>query len=65
MQGNTVTATQALNCSTKANSSYDWLALMVATDMTIVLVEENPVQALRVADRTVRMYKGVVEVPAA
>jgi ABC-type branched-subunit amino acid transport system ATPase component len=31
--------------------------------MTIVLVEENPVHALLVANRTVRMYKGLVERP--
>jgi ABC-type branched-subunit amino acid transport system ATPase component len=31
--------------------------------MTIVLVEENPVHALIVADRAVRMYKGLVEQP--
>jgi branched-chain amino acid transport system ATP-binding protein len=42
---------------------YDWLAEMTETDMTIVLVEENPVHALLVADRAVRMYKGLVERP--
>ncbi len=42
---------------------YDWLREMTATDMTILLVEENPVHALLVADRSVRMYKGLVEVP--
>ncbi len=40
---------------------YDWLGAMTATDMTIVLVEENPVHAIMVADRAVRMYKGSVE----
>lgn len=40
---------------------YDWLAAMTATDMTIVLVEENPVHALRVCRRAVRMYRGLVE----
>lgn len=40
---------------------YDWLRSMTETDMTIVLVEENPVQALAVADRAVRMHKGLVE----
>ena len=42
---------------------YDWLGEMTRTDMTIVLVEENPVQALIVADRAVRLYKGLVEQP--
>jgi branched-chain amino acid transport system ATP-binding protein len=42
---------------------YDWLGEMTATDMTIVLVEENPVHAVMVADRTVRMYRGRVESP--
>lgn len=42
---------------------YDWLAAMTATDMTIVLVEENPVHALRVCHRAVRMYRGLVEQP--
>jgi branched-chain amino acid transport system ATP-binding protein len=46
-----------------ARRVYDWLAQMTATDMTILLVEENPVHALLVADRSVRMYKGLVEVP--
>jgi ABC-type branched-subunit amino acid transport system ATPase component len=36
---------------------------MTKTDMTILLVEENPVHALLVADRAVRMYKGLVEQP--
>ena len=45
-----------------ARRVYDWLAQMTATDMTILLVEENPVHALLVADRAVRMYKGLVEV---
>jgi branched-chain amino acid transport system ATP-binding protein len=40
---------------------YDWLGAMSATDMTIVLVEENPVHALRVCHRAVRMYRGLVE----
>jgi branched-chain amino acid transport system ATP-binding protein len=40
---------------------YDWLGAMTATDMTIVLVEENPVHALRVCHRAVRMYRGLVE----
>ena len=44
-----------------ARRVYDWLAEMTKTDMTIVLVEENPVHALLVADRAVRMYKGLVE----
>ena len=39
----------------------DWLGQMTATDMTIVLVEENPVHAVLGADRAVRMYKGLVE----
>jgi branched-chain amino acid transport system ATP-binding protein len=42
---------------------YDWLGEMTKTDMTILLVEENPVHALMVADRAVRMYKGLVERP--
>jgi branched-chain amino acid transport system ATP-binding protein len=46
-----------------ARRVYDWLAEMTATDMTILLVEENPVHALLVADRAVRMYKGLVERP--
>ena len=44
-----------------ARRVYDWLGQMTATDMTIVLVEENPVHAVLVADRAVRMYKGLVE----
>ena len=46
-----------------ARRVYDWLAEMTGTDMTILLVEENPVHALLVADRAVRMYKGLVERP--
>ena len=42
---------------------YEWLGEMTKTDMTILLVEENPVHALIVADRAVRMYKGLVEQP--
>ncbi len=42
---------------------YDWLGEMTRTDMTIVLVEENPVHALNVADRAIRLYKGLVEQP--
>ena len=34
-----------------ARRVYDWLGEMTATDMTILLVEENPVHALLVADR--------------
>jgi branched-chain amino acid transport system ATP-binding protein len=40
---------------------YEWLGVMAATDVTIVLVEENPVHALRVCHRAVRMYKGLLE----
>src|SRR5215469_9292848 len=40
---------------------YDWLGAMTATDVTIVLVEENPVHALQVCHRAVRMYKGLLE----
>ncbi len=46
-----------------ARRVYDWLGEMTATDVTIVLVEENPAHALLVADRAVRMYKGLVERP--
>jgi branched-chain amino acid transport system ATP-binding protein len=46
-----------------ARRVYDWLREMAETDMTILLVEENPVYALLVADRAVRMYKGLVERP--
>ena len=46
-----------------ARRVYDWLGDMTKTDMTILLVEENPVHALLVADRAVRMYKGLVEQP--
>jgi ABC-type branched-subunit amino acid transport system ATPase component len=46
-----------------ARRVYDWLSLMTSTDMTILLVEENPVHALLVADRAVRIYKGLVEQP--
>ena len=46
-----------------ARRVYDWLSEMTSTDMTILLVEENPVHALLVADRAVRMYKGLVERP--
>ena len=46
-----------------ARRVYDWLSVMTSTDMTIVLVEENPVHAVVVADRAVRMYKGLVEQP--
>lgn len=40
---------------------YDWLGAMTATEVTIVLVEENPVHALRVCHRAVRMYRGLLE----
>ena len=40
---------------------YDWLRAMTATETTIVLVEENPVHALQVCHRAVRMYKGLLE----
>lgn len=40
---------------------YDWLRDMAGTNMTIVLVEENPVHALEVAHRAIRIYKGVVD----
>jgi branched-chain amino acid transport system ATP-binding protein len=46
-----------------ARRVYDWLGQMTQTDMTIVLVEENPVHALLVADRALRMYKGLVDQP--
>jgi branched-chain amino acid transport system ATP-binding protein len=46
-----------------ARRVYDWLGEMTKTDVTILLVEENPVHALLVADRAVRMYKGLVEQP--
>ena len=46
-----------------ARPVYDWLGQMTQTDMTIVLVEENPVHALLVADRALRMYKGLVDQP--
>jgi branched-chain amino acid transport system ATP-binding protein len=46
-----------------ARRVYDWLGSMTATDMTILLVEENPAHAVLVADRVVRMYKGLVERP--
>jgi branched-chain amino acid transport system ATP-binding protein len=46
-----------------ARRVYDWLGEMTRTDTTILLVEENPVHALLVADRAVRMYKGLVEQP--
>jgi branched-chain amino acid transport system ATP-binding protein len=46
-----------------ARRVYDWLRAMTETDMTILLVEENPVHALLVADRAVRIYKGLVEQP--
>jgi branched-chain amino acid transport system ATP-binding protein len=48
-----------------ARRVYDWLGEMTKTDMTILLVEENPVHAVLVADRAVRMYKGLVEQPGA
>lgn len=43
---------------------YEWLTMMTTQELTILLVEENPVQALEVADRAVEMYKGVLEDPA-
>jgi branched-chain amino acid transport system ATP-binding protein len=46
-----------------ARRVYDWLGELTKTDMTILLVEENPAHALLVADRAVRMYKGLVERP--
>jgi branched-chain amino acid transport system ATP-binding protein len=46
-----------------ARRVYDWLGEMTRTDMTILLVEENPVHALVVADRAIRLYKGLVEQP--
>jgi branched-chain amino acid transport system ATP-binding protein len=42
---------------------YEWLVMMAATKVTILLVEENPVHALRVADRALEMFKGVMSVP--
>lgn len=42
-----------------ARRVYDWLRSMTATDMTIVLVEENPANALAVAGRAVRMHNGL------
>ncbi|HWG01021.1 MAG TPA: ATP-binding cassette domain-containing protein [Trebonia sp.] len=44
-----------------AGRVYDWLGQLTGTDMTILLVEENPVQALVVADRSVRMYNGLTQ----
>jgi branched-chain amino acid transport system ATP-binding protein len=42
---------------------YEWLAMMAKSNMTILLVEENPVHALQAADRALEMYKGVMSVP--
>jgi branched-chain amino acid transport system ATP-binding protein len=42
---------------------YDWLAMMAGTKVTILLVEENPVHALKVAHRALEMFKGVMSVP--
>ena len=42
---------------------YEWLAMMAGRELTILLVEENPVQALQVATRCLEMYKGVLEAP--
>ena len=42
---------------------YEWLVMMAGTNVTILLVEENPVNALRVADRALEMFKGVMSVP--
>lgn len=42
---------------------YEWLVMMAEKQMTIVLVEENPVQALQVADRALEMFKGVMSAP--
>lgn len=42
---------------------YEWLTMMSRQELTILLVEENPVQALEVADRAVEMYKGVLDDP--
>lgn len=42
---------------------YEWLAMMAEQELTILLVEENPVQALTVANRVVEMYKGVLDAP--
>lgn len=43
---------------------YEWLTMMTEQELTILLVEENPVQALQVANRAVEMYKGILEDPA-
>jgi len=44
-----------------ARRVYEWLRSMAATDMTIVLVEENPASALTVAGRAVRMHNGLTD----
>lgn len=39
---------------------YGWMEEMTRTDLAILLVEENPVRALDVCTRMVRIYNGVI-----
>jgi len=39
---------------------YGWMEEITRTDLAILLVEENPVRALDVCDRMVRIYNGVI-----
>jgi branched-chain amino acid transport system ATP-binding protein len=39
---------------------YEWMEEITRTDLAILLVEENPVRALDVCDRMVRIYNGVI-----
>lgn len=40
---------------------YNWLESVINGSLTILLVEENPVHALEVSHRAVRIYRGLVD----
>lgn len=40
---------------------YTWLRSVINGDLTVLLVEENPVNALAVSHRAVRIYQGLVD----
>jgi branched-chain amino acid transport system ATP-binding protein len=40
---------------------YNWLRSVINGELTVLLVEENPVHALEVSNRAVRIYQGLVD----
>lgn len=44
---------------------YGWIAEITRTDLSVLLVEENPVRALDICDRMVRIYNGVIDADVA